>query len=425
MQKAEGTNMQNQLAKLKSTYAEYPQTFWTLVAVTFIDQLGSFLLFPFFALYITKKFEVGMTQVGILLAVFSIFGFVGSFVGGAMTDRIGRRSMIIFSLLTSAFSTLAMGFVNSMEAFYLIAAVSGIFSNTGGPAYNAIVGDLLPEKKRATGFGILRVAFNVSAAIGPAIGGLLAARSYQALFITDAIISSIVAVIVYFTIPETKPELKPGEKQETMGQAFKGYLLVFRNGAFVMFVFASVLAWMVYMNFNTTLGVYLRDSHGIPESGYGALISMNAIMVVALQFWITRKLEKYPSMLMMAAGTLLFSFGFAMYGIFESYTWFMIAMAIVTIGEMITVPIANAEVINFAPEDMRGRYNAVYGLAWSLPFMVGPYLAGLLMDNHNPDWLWYACGILGALATISFLVLHRLRTPQQVKTEIPTAEQPA
>jgi len=416
--------MQNQLAKIKNTYAEYPQTFWTLVVVTFIDQLGSFLLFPFFALYITKKFEVGMTQVGILLAVFSIFGFVGSFVGGALTDRIGRRSMIIFSLLTSAFSTLAMGFVNTLDAFYLIAAISGIFSNTGGPAYNAIVGDLLPEKKRATGFGILRVAFNVSAAIGPAIGGLLAARSYTALFVTDAIISSIVAVIVFFTIPETKPELKPGEKQETMGQSFKGYLLVFRNGAFVMFVFASVLAWMVYMNFNTTLGVYLRDSQGIPESGYGALISMNAIMVVALQFWVTRKLEKYPSMLMMAAGTLLFSFGFAMYGVFDSYIWFMIAMAIITIGEMITVPIANAEVINFAPEDMRGRYNAVYGLAWSLPFMVGPYLAGLLMDNYNPDWLWYACGILGALATISFLVLHRLRTPQ-VETEIPPAEQPA
>jgi MFS family permease len=421
--------MQNRLAKIKSTYAEYPKTFWTLVMVTFIDQLGSFLLFPFFALYITKKFEVGMTQVGILLAVFSIFGFVGSFVGGALTDRLGRRGMIIFSLLTSAFSTLAMGFVNSLQAFYLIAAISGIFSNTGGPAYNAIVGDLLPEKKRATGFGILRVAFNVSAAIGPAIGGLLAARSYLALFVTDAIISTIVAFIVFFTIPETKPELKPGVEQESMGQSFKGYLAVFRDGAFVMFVLASILAWMVYMNFNTTLGVYLRDSHGIPETGYGALISMNAIMVVAFQFWITRKLEKFPSMLMMAAGTLLFSFGFAMYGFFDNYTWFIIAMVLVTIGEMITVPIANAEVINFAPENMRGRYNAMYGLAWSLPFMVGPYLAGLLMDNYNPDWLWYACGILGSIATINFLMLHRARNPQKVREpgepEIPPAEQPA
>jgi len=59
-----------------------------------------------------------------------------------------------------------------------------------------------------------------------------------------------------------------------------------------------------------------------------------------------------------------------------------------------------------------------------LPFMVGPYLAGLLMDNYNPDWLWYACGICGTLATLSFLILHRIRTPE-ADTEIPLAEQPA
>lgn len=416
--------MQNQLAKIKHTYAEYPKTFWTLTMVTFIDHLGRFLLFPFFALYITKKFGVGMTEVGILFALFSISAFIGSFIGGALTDRIGRRSMIIFSLLTSAFSTLAMGFVESLQAFYMIAIISGIFTDTGGPAYNAIVGDLLPEEKRATGFGILRVAFNVSAAIGPAVGGLLASRSYLALFITDAIISTITAIIVYLTIPETKPELKPGVEQESISQSFKGYLRVFRDGAFVLFMLASTLAWMTYMNMNTTLGVYLRDAQGITETGYGALISMNAIMVVFFQFWITRRLERYPAMLMMAAGTLLFSFGFVMYGVFNNYTWFMVAMAIITVGEMITVPIANAEVINFAPEDMRGRYGAVYGLAWMLPFMIGPYLAGLLMDNYNPDWLWFACGIVGGIATISFLILHRMRAPSE-DTELPTAEQPA
>ncbi len=415
--------MLNRLDNLKTTYREYPRTFWTLVVVTFIDHIGSFLLFPFFALYVTRKFEVGMTQVGILFALFAISGLFGSFVGGALTDRLGRRNMIIFSLLTSAFSTLAMGFVDRLELFYLISVISGLFSSTGGPAYNAIVGDLLPERQRAQGFSIMRVAFNVSAAIGPAIGGLLASRSYLALFVTDAIISTIVAVIVYFTIPEPKPEAKPGVETETLAQSFKGYILVLRNTAFVFFILASALAWTVYMNFNSTLGVFLRDVHGIPETGYGALISMNAIMVVAMQFWITRKVEKYPSMLMMAAGTLIFAFGFFMYGLFDSYAWFIIAMVLITIGEMITVPIANAEVINFAPEDMRGRYNAVYGLAWTIPSMVGPYAAGLIMDNYNPNWLWYACGILGALAVASFVSLHRVRHPAD--KEVPAAEQPA
>ncbi len=414
--------MQNRIENLKATYNEYPRTFWTLVMTTFIDQIGSFLLFPFFALYVTRNFDVGMTEVGILFALFAISGLFGSFVGGALTDRLGRRNMIIFSLLTSAFSTLAMGFVDRLELFYLIAIISGLFSSTGRPAYNAIVGDLLPERQRAQGFSILRVAFNVSAAIGPAIGGILASRSYLALFVTDAIISSIVAVIVYLTIPETKPEAKPGSEGESFVQSFKGYSLVLRNTAFIFFILASTLAWTIYMNFNSTLGVYLRDVHAIPESGYGALISLNAIMVVAMQFWITRKLEKYPPMLMMAAGVLIFAFGFFMYGLFDSYIWFAIAMVLITIGEMITVPISNSEVINFAPEDMRGRYSAMYGLAWTIPSMVGPYLAGLIMDNYNPNWLWYACGILGALAAASFVTLHRVRNPEN--KEAPTVKQP-
>ena len=186
---------------------------------------------------------------------------------------------------------------------------------------------------------------------------------------------------------------------------------------------ASVLAWMTYMNMNTTLGVFLRDVHGIPESGYGYIISLNAIIVVLFQFWTTRRLEKYPPMLVMALGTLLFAVGFTMYGLFSSYVWFMLAMVIITIGEMVAVPVSNAEVINFAPEDMRGRYSAVYGISWMLPSAIGPYLAGLIMDNYNPNLLWYACGICGALATAGFLILHRIRTP--AKTELPVAEQTA
>jgi predicted MFS family arabinose efflux permease len=316
-----------------------------------------------------------------------------------------------------------MGFVDSLQAFYIIATISGIFTDTGGPAYNALVGDLLPESKRAQGFGVLRVALNLSAVIGPAIGGFLATRSYLALFIIDAIISTIVAVIVYFTIPETKPQLQPGAQPESMLGSFRGYFRVFRDGAFLFFMLASVLAWMTYMNMNTTLGVFLRDVHSIPESGYGYIISLNAIIVVLFQFWTTRRLQKYPPMLVMALGTLLFAVGFVMYGFFSSFIWFMLAMVVITIGEMVAIPVANAEVINFAPEDMRGRYGAVYGISWMLPFAIGPYLAGLLMDNHDPNLLWYACGVCGMLATVGFLILHRIRTPEQ--SEIPAAEQPA
>ncbi len=205
-------------------YHEYPRTFWMMIGVNFIDRLGGSLLFPFFALYITQKFDVGMTQVGVLFAAFSISSFIGAFPGGALTDRFGRKGIIIFSLVATSFSTLLMGFVNEFQYFLAVAFFSGIFTDVGGPAYEAVFMDILPEEKRASGFGIRRVAFNLAVVIGPVIGGFVAARSYLALFIIDAVISSIVAFLVFLLIPETKPAAQPGEVQETTGESFAGYL---------------------------------------------------------------------------------------------------------------------------------------------------------------------------------------------------------
>src|SRR5512141_1109344 len=84
---------------IRNLYREYRRSFWILVGATFIDRLGGSLLFPFFALYITKKFNVGMTEVGVLFGLFSLSSFIGSFLGGALTDRVGRRSILIFGLL--------------------------------------------------------------------------------------------------------------------------------------------------------------------------------------------------------------------------------------------------------------------------------------------------------------------------------------
>ena len=135
--------------QLANLYQEYPRTFWTLVLVTFIDRLGGALLFPFFALYITSKFGVGMTEVGVLFAVFAGSSFFGSFIGGALTDRIGRKAMLIFSLISTSFSAVAMGLVDSMEAFFVLAIVVGVLTDTGGPAHQAMVADLLPREKRS------------------------------------------------------------------------------------------------------------------------------------------------------------------------------------------------------------------------------------------------------------------------------------
>lgn len=402
-------------------YHEFPKPFWTLVVVTFIDRLGGFLLFPFFALYISRKFEVGMTQVGILFAFFSFSSFIGTGIGGAVTDRFGRKWILIFSLISTSLSSVIMGLVDSLQAFFILALMVGVFTDAGGPAYQAMVADLLPEEKRSQGFGLLRVALNLSATVGPAIGGLLATRSYLSLFIADAIISLISASIVFLALPETRSQTAAGASTQSMGATFKGYFQALRDRVFILFVCVSMLSVLVYMNLNTTLGVYLRDNHAVSESGYGLLISANALLVVLLQFPITKRIESHSPMLMMALGTLLYAIGFAMYGFVSMYALFLLAMVIITFGEMVAIPVSQALVSRLSPEEMRGRYMAIFGFSWGIPFAVGPMLAGLIMDNFNPDWLWYVSGGVGILAVAGFLGLYKpVKTSLQAFEEKPS-----
>ncbi|MBC8336881.1 MAG: MFS transporter, partial [Anaerolineales bacterium] len=407
----------NQLERWKSIYYEYPRTFWMLVGITFVDRLGGALLFPFFALYLTAKFGIGMTEVGILFAIYALSSLFGSILGGAFTDRFGRKQIVIFALIATSLSSVLMGLVNSITVFFMLAALVGVI-DIGGPARQAMVADLLPEKKRAQGYGIMRVAFNLSVTIGPAIGGLLAARSYLLLFITDAVISLIVAALVFVLIPETKPETAPGAEEENVSQTFGGYALVFRDYLFLAFIGVSILMGLVYMNLNTTLGVFLRDTFSVSEARYGALLSLNALMVVLFQFPIMRKIENKPPMLMMAAGMVLYTIGFVMYGFVATTLFFAMAMVILTVGEMLVAPVAQSLVAHFSPEDMRGRYMAIFGISGAVPFALGPLLAGMVLDNA-PDQriLWYAVGIVGVLATFGFLWLHRKTTEKKPHVE--------
>jgi MFS family permease len=399
--------MSNLLQRTRKVYNEYPRAFWIYNIIVFIDRLGGFMLYPFFALYLTQKFDIGMSTVGLLFGVFSISGMVGSALGGAIADRMGRKTVIIFSLILSSLSALGMGFAPTLGIFIAVVVVVGTLSSIGHPAHEAVVADLLPQEKRAEGYGIIRVVFNVAVIIAPPIAGLLIANSYLTLFLVDAVISLISAAIVLLALPETKPQAQAHVKPETMKETFAGYGRVFKDTPFLAFIGVTVMMTLVYMNMNSTLGVYLRDQHGLPEIRYGGLLSINAIIVVLFQFWVTRRLEKYKPLLMMAAGSLLYAIGFAMYGFVPTFALFIIAMIIITIGEMVVSPFQQSLVASFAPEHMRGRYMAVSGLSWSISFTIGPYFAGLLLDSASPHLLWVFCGMVGILATLGFLVLNR------------------
>jgi MFS family permease len=408
--------------KLRTTYYEYPSKFWVVVAASFVDRVGGTMIFPFFALYITHKFNVGMTQAGLLLGTFSLFGMIGSIIGGALTDRFGRKFMVIFGLVFSALSALSMGFANDLRLFYVLAASVGLLSDIAGPAWQAMIADILPEDKRTDGYGLLRVVANMAWIVGPTIGGLMASRSYLLLFIFDSVCSVITAAIIFRLIPETKPEPIAGEVPESFFKTVLGYGKVFTDWLFMAYIVASMLMLLVYLQMYSTLSVYLRDNFGITPQGYGFILTSSAITVIFFQFWVTRRVKRYPPMLMMALGSAFYVVGFSMYGFVTAYYMFVAAIVVITIGEMIVMPVSQALAANFAPEDMRGRYMAVFGLCWGLPSLVGPTLAGLILDNLNPKLVWYLGGMLCSLAVLAYIALHRFA---RSRLAVPVAEETA
>ena len=417
--------MNNMFASIQKTYNEFPCLFWVVVLTRFIDALGDTILYPFFALYVTQKFGVGMTEAGLLLGTKSFFNMIGSTIGGALTDRFGRRRIILFGLIFSALTSLSLGLANNVRIMFPLVVIVGLFASVANPAHEAMLADILPEAKRQEGYGILRVAFNYAWIFGTAVGGLIAARSFFALFVIDAVISCIVAAILFRLLPETKPKEVLARKEETLWETVKGYRVALRDLAFMSFVVSGMLALVVYIQQYAALAVFLRNVHGIGSRGYGLILSITGLQVVLLQFWISRRIRYRPPFLMMMLGAAIFAVGISMYGIVSGFLMFVVAAIIVCFGEMVYFPTSQAVAAGFAPKEMRGRYMAVAGFIVSIPNAVGPSAAGYILDHFDPHLLWYIGGLFCLISAAGYFALHlKLRTQNRF-IPIPPEKEPA
>jgi len=163
---------------------------------------------------------------------------------------------------------------------------------------------------------------------------------------------------------------------------------------------------LVYQQMYSSLSVYLRDVHQVDPQFYGLIMASSAVTVVIFQFPVSHFIKRYPPFLLMATATYFYMIGFTMYGFVATVPLFIVAMIIITIGEMVGMPTSNSLAAAFAPEDKRARYMAIFGFTWAVPSMIGPWAAGLVMDNYNPNYVWYIGGVLCVVAIMAFLFLH-------------------
>jgi MFS family permease len=399
----------NILERIQNVYHEYPTAFWVLMTGTFIDRLGTNLIMPFLAIYVVQRFDAKLTQVGLIYTIFAVGSGLGNFLAGALADRFGRRFTLILGLVLAATARIALGLANNFPGLYIAAAFAGLFGAIGWPAQLAMTADLLGPQKRANGFGVQRVVINSTFALGPLVGGFVGPRiGYLPLFILDALTSYFVALIVFARLPETRPnrEQVGPLRSENFTQTLAGYGRVLQDGTFVAFILISILTVTAYMQMSTTLSVYLIKFQHMSESFFGALVMLNALMVVFLQFSISRWASQQPLLPIMIGGTAFYLVGFGSYGLPPSTLLFVCAMILITIGEMLVIPTSQALTALLAPPDMRARYVATERLNWIIAQSLGPLVASAIMDQFDPRWVWYGCSIICAVSIVSFYALH-------------------
>lgn len=393
------------ISRIRKTIAEYPFQFWILFCARFIGSAGGSIVWPFLTVYLRQRLDIPLTTVGVLFAISSGVGLFSQAVWGPVVDKFGRKIAMVAGLANEIMVMMGFALLGSLEAYAVLIALSGLIEPASRIGSDAMIADLIEEDKRAGAYALLRMAANVGVAIGPAIGGFLAATSYLLSFSAAAAVASVVLLLVVFLVKETKPELAEAEE---VRRPAGGYGYILRDLYFLAFCGASVLLWMAYMPFMQLLPVYMKEGFGILESGFGLIMTTNALMVVFFQFAVTRVTERYPDTYIMAAGAFWTGLGALAAALSNNFWLFLFAMIIMTIGELIWAPTSIAFVAKAAPIDMRGRYMGVFGIVGGIAWGAGPIIMGYFYDNIAPVSIWHVALVLGMVCTLAFVSMGKM-----------------
>ncbi len=390
--------------RLRQLVARYPRQFWLLFGGMLISASGGSMVWPFLTIYMRQRLDVSLTTVGLLLAINSVARLVTTFVAGPVVDRLGRKGVMVVSLSASALVYAAMGWVSDIPAWVLLMIANGGLAPLYRVGSDAMVADLLPPEERAGAYALLRMGNNVGIAIGPAVGGFLAATSYGWTFAAATMSSLAFALIILFLVAETLPQ---AGGQPVALSPLQTYHTLLHDRPFLIYCLVFSLAVMPASLLMVLLPVYAKEQYGIVESQYGFIMATNAAMVVLFQYPITSVTRRYPSLPVLATGAFFYALGVGSVALGSGFWAFWLSMVVLTVGEMILVPTGTTLTANLAPADQRGRYMGVYSLTWSLGIGIGPAIGGFLSDQIAPVAIWYGGLAFGLLAALGFLWLKR------------------
>ncbi|GAA3045945.1 MDR family MFS transporter [Actinokineospora globicatena] len=377
------------------TLRQISRPVWLLLVGMLVNRLGNFLQI-FLVLYLTQK-GFSETEAGVALGAYGIGSVVGVLLGGTIADRFGYRWTIVVSMAGAGALTAVLVHLSAFWLVLVVAAATGLLAQAYRPASSAMLVELTPEKQHVMVFAVYRLAFNLGTTAGPLLGALLIAYSYDLMFYVDAVTSVVFALFALrlpHAVASAKDEGEEGQR--------KSYLAVLSDRGFTLFMLALFLNAVVYIQHIAVLPLQITaDGHG--PGVYAALLSLNAIVVIALELPFTKFVQRLPAKVAVALGVGLVGVGMNLYIAGPAIAMFVVATLVWTLGEIIGTPTASAYPGQVAPPGLRGRYIAAAAFPMQIGYAIGPAL-GVALWTVWPSGVWWGSSIITVVAVLAAVV---------------------
>jgi MFS family permease len=396
--------------RLRALYYEYPRQYWLMIAGIVLATAGGSMIWPFLLIYASGKLALPLSTVAALISINAGTGLLSSLVAGTLADRVGRKVVMNLSLTTTGLAYFLLMRAETYPQFVGLMILIGLSNPLYQVGADAMLADMIPSEKRTDAYAINRIANNAAFAMGPAIGGFLATRSYDLAFYSAGIGFLSYSMLLFFLARETLN--RPAADLAIQNSQTEGYGRVLKDRSYMTFVATISLGLIAPTMLWILMPVYAKTHYGVPEALYGWIPTTNALMCVFVQYAVTRVTRRHDTLPVLGVGMLIYALGAGSVALMSSFWGFWLSMVILTFGELTLVPTASKYVADLAPAGLRGRYMSIHWLGWGLARTLSPILGGFLNDNVAPQAIWIGGLLIGLLSTLGIFLLSRVSVPR-------------
>lgn len=393
-------------------YRSLPRSIWALFAVRLVISAGNF-VFPFLTIILTTKLDWTVNKTGTFLSCIQIAALPGVLVAGRLSDRTGRRLIILLCQAAAAILfaiSLATGFTDFLP--YLVGAASILLAMTW-PVSGALVADLVPPDHRKSAYALLYWGNNIGFSLGPIAAGFLLHRAPSLIFLGNMTALIVSINILYRYVPAKIPaqiSAHVAERSEinTMEAHFEGSLFRVLKSRPTILVFALIVALLnlVYSQHSFSLPLYLSETMG--SSGaevFGAAMTVNGLTVVIFTLILSKFTQHLPVLIIMVIAALLYAVGFGLLSMHPSLLLVLGSTVIWTWGEILGATNINVYIASRSPQSHRGRISSITSFVSNLGSLSGPILAGQLIQHFGRNIIWKVAPVIAVVAALFLLLL--------------------